>query len=105
MWQYFDFVLKQMLCKIRNCEQTHFSWKKIIIIWLLCNISNQDSLEKSASSSHAMAMPAVAEESSDFQEIPTKIVSTKVNLNLRAQIQYLDFEGECLKQVKINTFF
>ena len=52
-----------------------------------------------------MAMPAVAEESIDFQEIPTKIVSTKVNLNLRAQIQYLDFEGECLKQVKINTFF
>ena len=38
-------------------------------------------------------MPAVAEEKMDTVEVPTKIVSTKVNLNLRAQIQYLDFEG------------
>lgn len=41
-----------------------------------------------------MAMPAVAEEITEAVDIPTKIVATKVNLNLRAQIQYLDFEGQ-----------
>jgi len=42
---------------------------------------------------HAMAMPAAAEEKNDSAEIPTKCVVTKLNLNLKAQIQYLDFEG------------
>jgi len=46
-----------------------------------------------------MAMPAAAEENSDIAEIPTKIVATKVSLNLRAQIQYLDFEGAYFKPV------
>ncbi len=52
-----------------------------------------DSSKPSGSASHAMAMPAVAEEITEAVDIPTKIVATKVNLNLRAQIQYLDFEG------------
>ena len=38
-------------------------------------------------------MPAAAEENNEAAEIPTKCVITKINLNLKAQIQYLDFEG------------
>lgn len=46
-----------------------------------------------AALSHAAAMPAAAEENNEAAEIPTKCVTTKINLNLKAQIQYLDFEG------------
>ena len=39
-------------------------------------------------------MPAAAEEANESAEIPTKCVVTKFNLNMKAQIQYLDFEGD-----------
>jgi hypothetical protein len=55
-----------------------------------------------AALNHAVAMPAAAEEANDSAEIPTKCVVTKFNLNLKAQIQYLDFEGN---QIFFMTLF
>lgn len=53
---------------------------------------DKDESAKAVALSHAAAMPATAEEN-EAGEIPTKCVASKLNLNLKAQIQYLDFEG------------
>jgi len=49
---------------------------------------------KASAKNHAVAMPAAVGDDPDALDVPTKCVSSFISLSLKAQIQFIDFEGK-----------
>lgn len=49
---------------------------------------------KTAAKNHAAAMPATVGDDPEAMDVPTKCVSSTVSLTIKAQVQFIDFEGK-----------